>query len=277
MENEKLDNELIINNDVPETSEESEQIETSTSEGVEEVQETTEKVEEPVDIQAQIEETVKDRLARDRASRERKQAREMAKYKQLENVIKTGLGVDSLDEAISKSSEFYRGQGINIPIQTETSLNERDAMILAKADAQDVIKCGKEEMEAEANRIASIPEKNRSLRDKTIFNDLCQELIRINDEESFKQKGYDTKILEDKDFSLFRKQFNLNTPVANIYEIYSKLNAKPVEKPASAGSAKSENNNSGEMFSVERINNMKPEEMAKYWNNPVFRKIAGLN
>lgn len=276
MENEELDNELIIN-DVPETSEESEQIETSTSEGVEEVQETTEKVEEPVDIQAQIEETVKDRLARDRASRERKQAREMAKYKQLENVIKTGLGVDSLDEAISKSSEFYRGQGINIPIQTETSLNERDAMILAKADAQDVIKCGKEEMEAEANRIASIPEKNRSLRDKTIFNDLCQELIRINDEESFKQKGYDTKILEDKDFSLFRKQFNLNTPVANIYEIYSKLNAKPVEKPASAGSAKSENNNSGEMFSVERINNMKPEEMAKYWNNPVFRKIAGLN
>lgn len=132
-------------------------------------------------------------------------------------------------------------------------------------------------MEAEANRIATIPEAERTLRDRTVFNDVCEQLVRINDEENFKAKGYDTKILEDKEFRSFREQFSISTPVANIYEIYSKLNSKPIQKPASAGSAKSENNNSGEIFSAERINNMKPEELVKYWDNPSFRKIAGLN
>ena len=286
--NEELDNELVVTDGVPETSLEENEIETNASEEVEEVQNTTEEVVQPSaeDIERQIEERankiaeekMEARLIRDRIKREREEAGVRAKYEQLESIMKTALGANNIDDVITKSKEFYREQGIQIPeIINKSSLNERDEIVLAKADAGDIIKLGKSEMEAEANRIASIPEKERSLRDKTIFNDVCQELVKINDEESFKSKGYDTKILEDKDFSLFRKQFNLNTPVSDIYEIYSKLNVKPVEKPASAGSAKSENNNSGETFSIERINKMKPEELVKYWNNPAFRKIAGLN
>lgn len=31
------------------------------------------------------------------------------------------------------------------------------------------------------------------------------------------------------------------------------------------------------MFTPEQINNMSPQEMSKYWNDPTFRKMAGLN
>ena len=282
-----IDNEEELIDDVPETSEEN-KIETSASEGVEEVQEITEEVVQPSeeDIEKQIEERankiaeekMEARLIRDRIKREREEAQTRAKYEQLENIMKSALGADNIDDVIAKSKEFYKEQGISIPeIINKSSLNEREEMILAKADAVDIIKLGKSEMEVEANRIASIPEEKRSLRDKTIFNDVCKELVRINDEENFKAKGYDTKILNDKDFLSFREQFNLNIPVSSVYEMYSKLNVKHVEKPASAGSAKNEVGKVTESFSAERINNMTPQELMKHWNNPEFRRVAGLN
>jgi hypothetical protein len=286
-ENEELDNELVVTDGVPETPTE-EQIETDASNEVEEVQEATQEVVQPSaeDIERQIEERankiaeekMEARLIRDRIKREREEAKTKAKYEQLESIMKTALGANDIDDVITKSKEFYKEQGIPIPeIINKPSYSQRDEMILAKADAEEIISLGKKEMEEEANRIASIPKNERSVRDNTIFNEVCTKLMVMKDEESLKDKGYDMKILEDKDFSLFRSQFNVDTPVSKVYEMYSKLNPKPVEKPASAGSAKSENNTSGETFSAERINSMKPEEMLKYWNNPAFRKIAGLN
>lgn len=248
MENEELDNELVVD-DVPETSEENlEEVQVNASQDDEQVQETTQEVETPSqeDIERMIEERankkteeqIEQRLIRDRISRERKQNKELAKYRQLENVIKAGLGVDNLDDAISKTSEFYKEQGVNIP-EFKDLYSERDEKILAKADAQEIIDLGKEEMEAEANRIASIPEAKRSLREKTIFNTLCQELISLRDVDELKSKGYKTDILQTKEFSDFRNQFNVNTPISKIVEMYNKMNGQVVEQPRSPGSAKS--------------------------------------
>lgn len=285
--NEELNNEELLENDVPETSEENlEEVNIGTSEDEGQIQESTQEVENPNqdDIEKQIEERanklfeekVEERLIRDRASRERKQNKEMAKYKQLESVIKAGLGVDNLDDAISRTSDFYKEQGINIP-EYKDSFSERDEKILAKADAQEIIELGRNEMENEANRIASIPADKRTTREKTVFDTLCKELINMKDIDDLKAKGYKTEILSTKEFNDFRNRFNVNTPISDIYEMYSKLNVKSVEKPASAGSAKNEVGKVTETFSAERINNMTPQELIKYWNNPDFRKVAGLN
>ena len=289
MENEELDNELVVSDDVPETSEQNlEEVSIGTSEDGEQVQETTEEVETPNqdDIDARIEaranalmeEKIKDRLARDRASQERKFSKELSKYKHLENVMKAGLGVETLDDAISKSSEFYKGQGVDIPIYKEESpYSERDEKILAEADAREIIALGKAEMENEANRIASIPENKRTVREKTVFNRVCKELINLRDIDALKAKGFKTELLKEQKFIDFKNQFNVNTPIENIVNMYNQMNAPKVEKPASAGSAKSENRQAVETFTPERINSMTPQEISKYWNNPAFRKVAGLN
>ena len=285
------DNEIVVTDGVPETPTENE-VETNSADVVDEVQENTEEekqeeveTKDNEDVEKQIEERanrlfeekIEARLARDRVKREREQAQKDAKFHELETIMKHALNVDNLDDVITKSRDFYKEQGISIPeiINDKPFLNERDEMILARADAEEIIKLGKSEMELEANRIAQIPEKDRSLRDKTIFNDICQKLVRINDEEDFKAKGYDTKILDDKDFNEFRNQFNLNVPVAQIYETYTKLN-NSAEKPISVGSAKTDKTDMGDKFSAEGINQMTPEEMMKHWNNPAFRKVAGL-
>lgn len=283
--NEDLDNELIVEDDVPETSEE-ELIETDASEGVEEVQDTTETVEQPSDddIEKRIEERankiaeekIEARLIRDRVKREREEAGTRAKYEQLENMMKSALGAKDIDDVITKSREFYKEQGMSIPeIINKPSLNERDEIVLAKADANDIIKLGKSEMEIEANRIASIPEKDRSLRDKTIFNDICKELVRMNDIESLKVKGYDTKVLEDKDFSSFREQFNLNTPVSKIYEMYSQVHGNKKVQPKSPGSAKTTqtNNEIKDYYTPEEVRAFKEEDL----DNPKLMRAIELS
>lgn len=260
-------------NDVPETSENEEQIETNAGNGVENVQEPTEEVEQPnaEETERQIEERankiaeekIEARLIRDRIKREREEAVTKAKYQELETIMKSALGAENIDDVITKSKEFYKEQGMQIPEIIKSSLNERDEMVLAKADANDIIRLGRSEMEAEANRIASIPEKNRSLRDKTIFNDVCQELIKIKDVDNLKAKGYDTKILDNKDFSSFRNQFNLNTEVSKIYEMYQKVNGSKPTQPKSPGSAKTTNSNNEikDYYTPEEVRNFTEEDL----------------
>lgn len=260
------DNEML-ENDVPETSEE-ELIETDASEEVEEVLNTTDEVETNAeDIEKQIEERankiaeekIEARLIRDRRKREREEASQRAKYEELENIMKTALDAENLDDVITKSRSFYKEQGIDIPeTVSRLSLNERDEKVLAEADAREIISLGKAEMEEEANRIASIPESERSVREQTIFNEVCRELVNLNDIESLKEKGYDTEILNDRDFSSFREQFNLNTPVSKIYEMYQSIKGTKPVQPKSPGSAKTNNSNN------EIKDYYTPEEVRKF-------------
>ena len=277
-----MDNDEVIENEVPEeTSEENlEEVKVTdnASEGEEQNQEeAVEPNTSDEDIEKEIEKRANERTEKQIQSRLRRQERKfnekLSKYEQLENVMKAGLNVDNLDDAISAASQFYQDQGVTIP-EYRNSRSERDEKVLAKADAQDIIELGHDEMEAEANRLAGIP--NRSLREETIFNTLCEKLIEDRQVNELKEKGIDTEILDNKDFQAFKSQFNYNTPISNIYDMYM-LKNKPAEKPVSAGSAKSESTTSGDTFSPQRINEMSQEEMLKYWDNPAFRKAAGLN
>lgn len=275
MENEKIDNELVVK-DVPETSEQQvEQVQVDASENEEQVQKSaTQEVVTPSqeDIEKQIEERanklfeekVEQRLIRDRINREKEDKESLSKYRQLENIMKAGLGVDNLDDAISKSSEFYKGQGINIPTyKEETHYSERDEKVLAEADAKEIISCGKREMETEANRIASIPESKRTFREKTVFNELCKELFRLKDIDELKAKGYETDLLSEQKFIDFRNQFNINTPISQICEMYNKINGKTVVQPKSPGSAKTNNSNNEikEYYTPEEVRNFTEEDL----------------
>ncbi len=278
---EELNNEEVVTNDVPETSENLEEVNIDTSEDGELNQEEVNLTEtnQADDIEKQIEERanklfeekVEERLIRDRVNRERKQNKEMTKYRQLENVIKAGLGVDNLDEAISRTSSFYKEQGINIPEYKE-SYSERDEKILAKADAQEIIESGRNEMEAEANRIANIPAEKRTIREKTIFDTLCKELINLKDIDDLKEKGYKTEILSEKKFNEFRNQFNVNTPISKIYEMYSKINGQEVVQPKSPGSAKSTTTikQIKDYYSPEDFDKLTEEDL----NNPKIMEIV---
>jgi hypothetical protein len=264
-------NEEVVVNDVPETSNEEvldEVVVNASQDETNQETNTEDDINERIEARANelMEEKIKDRIARDRASQERKFNKELAKYKQLENVINAGLGVDNLDDAISKTSSYYREQGIEIPEYRDT-YNDRQQERLAKLDAQDIIELGKEEMEAEANKIASIPLDKRTPYEKSMFDELCKKLMSLKDVDDLKAKGYKTDILETKEFIDFRNQFNVNTPIYQIYEMYNKINGQVVKQPASPGSAKTNatNNEIKEYYTPEEVRKFTEED---FDNNP---------
>jgi hypothetical protein len=244
-------NEEVVVNDVPETSEKSENAEETLDEVVvnasqdETSQDTVVETNPEEDMEKRIEEEVNKRfeekisarIARDRASQERKYNKELAKYKQLENIINAGLGVNNIDDAISRTSNFYKEQGIDIP-EFQDTFSERDQKVLARADAQEIIDLGKEEMESEANRLSNIPLDKMTVRERTMFDTICAELSNLKNIDELKTKGYDTEILKTKEFQDFRNQFNFKTPISTIYEMYNKFYGKEVKQPSSPGSAK---------------------------------------
>ena len=229
------EDELIVTDDVPETTSEGlEQVETDTSEVVDDAQvesvENTQSVDEDIEKRIEeranklFEEKVEARLIRDRVKQEEKYNKELEKYRYLESVVNSGLGTDNLDDAISKTTEYYKEQGMNIPSFNQQSvLTERQEKILAEAEANEIKQCGVKEMEDEANRIASIPLEKRTLREKIMFKSLAEELISIRNISELKAKGYDAKLLDSDDFKVFKSKFSANEPITDIYEMYQKI------------------------------------------------------
>jgi len=238
--------EEIITTDVPETSEVEEletEVDVDASENIE-TEETQDR-----DIEAEIEERanklfeekVEERLIRDRRARESRAKEELRKYKYLEDIVKVGTGTNNLDEAIRETADFYKGNGLDIPEYSSNS--EEEERVLGQARANKFIDLGYEDMEEEANRLANIPRDQRTIREEEELFVLGTELTKRNNLKELKAKGYDTDILDTKDFKEFSKQFNDEVDIAKIYEMYQKVSGQAPKKPSSPGSAK--NNNAG--------------------------------
>ena len=202
-----------------------------------EVAKETEKDKSSIDemVEKRANELTEERIGRRLAREQKKHEKELQKYKELGRIVETGLGVNSIDDAISQTKSFYTDQGVEIPDE----VNDWESQVLGKAEADEISALGYEEMEAEANALASKPIQKMTVRERAKFNALCEKLTDLKDERELASKGIDSNLLKSEDFKKFRSQFKSNVNVGDIYSMYNKTtgNIKPV--PASPGSAKS--------------------------------------
>lgn len=220
-----------------------------TTENVEETTEETpveEVVEEPKgkfytdeELEEMINEKVNKKLDGRVARAMRKYEREMAKYKDTENVLKSQIGGENIDEVNRNLRDLYVKDGVELP-EVYQSENERDIQVLATADAQDFIDDGESAMEKEANRLAEIGYDNLSSRDKVVFTILAERLNAINDERELLENGASRELLEDKDFNKFRSNFKEGVSIKEIYELYSeKKQEETINTPGSLSNGSS--------------------------------------
>lgn len=184
----------------------------------------------------QVNEAVEKRLARERRRFEKDLNEKLAPYRETENVLKAGLGTESITEANLRLKEFYQEQGITLP-ETSSSpgLSERQIEILAKAEAEEIIEAGVEEMTSEANRLARKGWENMTNQERVVFQTLGEKLSLENQKTELKKIGVDPVILEDKGFKDFASKFK-NTSVVEIHNLFNKINGKTTEKPKPIGS-----------------------------------------
>ena len=94
------------------------------------------------------------------------------KYGALETVLRAGTGKDDMGEIAADFRQFYEDRGVKIP---ETGIySQRDTEVLARAEADDIIKAGLEDVVEEVDRLAGVGVDNMTPREKLVFKTLAE-------------------------------------------------------------------------------------------------------
>lgn len=236
-------------------------------------EETTEVVEEtPVAEETFTKKQVDEMIAKKLARKEAKIRKDFErKYGRLENVLKAGTGVETVDEMADTFTDFYTKRGIQIPQTAQYS--EREAQILAEAEANEIITAGYDEIADELNRLTDIGFDNMTATDKHIFMKLKKEADRISSEKELKSIG----ITELPDgFKEFADKLNPELSMKEKYELYTKMNPKKEIK--TIGSMQSgQESKVKESYTKEEIERMTEEDLDKpgVWE-AVRRSMTGM-
>ena len=228
-------------------------------EGKEEVKKTLkELLRENPDYQDEYENMLKTRL--DRA--DRKFQKELSKYRDTDNVLRSTLNLSEGDDTNAKLREYYESEGIKLPEPIKVGLSSRQIEVLAKDEANQIIESGYDEMNREANRLANIGYANLNESEKIIFNTLCERLTKENDEKALLKLGANEGLLSDDKFIKFRKQFNSDVPMETIYSLYKNNQPKAkVENPGSMKGVKEQNKKA--FYTDEEIDKLSLEDLDK--------------
>ena len=189
----------------------------------ENVEQTTEEtqVSEKTYTQAEVDDIVGKAKYRAREQERKKYDRQ---YGGLFNVLKAGTGKETVEEMTDTFSEFYRGKGIDIP--TEPTYSSRDMDILAKAEADEIIKSGFDEVKEEADRLNEIGYENMTAREKALFVKLTDHIKSTETGRELSKIGVKEDVYGSDEFKSFASKFDSKTPITEIYEIYNKTQPK---------------------------------------------------
>lgn len=199
-----------------------------TEEVTENVEQTTEEtqVSEKTYTQAEVDDIVGKAKYRAKENVRKEYAR---KYGRLENVLKAGTGKETVEEMTDTFADFYRGKGIDIP--TEPTYSTRDVDILAKAEADEIIKSGFDEVVEEADRLNDLGVENMSARDKALFLKLTDHIKSTETSRELSKIGVTEDVYTSDDFKSFASKFEgSKTPITEIYEIYNKTQPRKEHK-----------------------------------------------
>lgn len=217
--------------------------------------------------QEEVDAIVGKRIARNEAKIRKEYDR---KYGELESVLKAGTGKDDLEEMTSTFKDFYRKNGIKIP--QKPIYSDKDIEILAKAEADDIIRS--EEAEEEFERLEKLGTK-MTAREQATFKLLAEHLSNNEKSQELAKIGASKEIYNSNEFKDFASKFNSNIPIADIYDMYNKM--QPKKEYQTMGSMKqSQDKGVKDYYSPEEIERLTEEDLddPKVWE-AVRRSMTG--
>lgn len=203
----------------------------------ENVEQTTEETPVKMYSQDEVDAIVGKAKARAKAKVEKDYQR---KYGGLEEVLKAGTGKESVDELTDTFAEFYRGKGINIP--QKPNYSDKDIEVLARAEADEIIRGGFEDVVEEADRLKDLGFDNMTARDKAIFVALTNHIKDTETSRELSKIGVTEDVYNSQEFKDFARKFTSDTPITDVYNIYKQTLPKKDIKPMGSMT----NHNSGD-------------------------------
>lgn len=201
--------------------------ETTEQTGVEEVVTDTPAEAPKTYTDAEVDDIVGKRLARQERSLRKDFEKEMAAYREAESVLNAGLGTSNITEATNNLREFYTNKGVEIP-KYQPSYNDYDMKAGAEKEANSIIELGYDDVVAEVDRLSEIGLDNMTDRERLIFIQLGNYRKTEQDRKELAKIGVKEEALQEKEFVEFAKDLNPNMSIKDKYEKYLKYRPKPM-------------------------------------------------
>lgn len=163
------------------------------------------------------------------------------KYGELIDTLRAGTGKENVEEMTDTFKEFYKSKGINIPNRADYSA--KDIEVLAKAEADEIIQSGYEEVVDEVDRLTEVGAANMTAREKAVFKVLADYRQNAEKGKALSQIGVTEDVYNSNEFKEFASKFNSNTPITEIYDIYAKQ--KPKKEIQTMGSMTNKTSDDG--------------------------------
>lgn len=196
------------------------------AENVETPTEETPKTYTEAEFNAKLDEVLGKKIARREAKIRKEYER---KYGDLEDVLKAGTGKQSVEEITDTFRGFYKDKGVTLP--EKPAYSDRDIAVLAKAEAEEIIRSGFDDVVEEVDRLAAIGAKDMTPREKQIFKALAEHRQKTERSNAFGRLGVTEETYNSREFQDFVGKFSPNTSVKDIYDIYQKTIPKKEIKP----------------------------------------------
>ena len=268
-----------------ETTNETENVETETTEEIQDEVNTeapeaeaeeaeAEETEVKTFTQEQLDAIIADRVRRERNTSSRSEANIRREYEEkladIENIIKAGFGTNNLDEGLTRITELCKNKGITIP-ERKSSYSQNDLEVLANHAANEIIADGYDAVDLELKKLANKGVDRMTSREKLIFSKLDATKKVMDSEKELASIGVKPEILQSKEFKDFADKFTGSKfSMKEVYEMYAK-ETKPKPKAKPIGSMI--NNNPGKVkdhISEAEYDKMTDKEIEE--NMPLIRK-----
>ena len=204
------------------------------AENVEQTTEETPKVYTEAEFNAKLDEVLGKKIARKEAKIRKEYDR---KYGNLENVLKAGTGKESVEELTDTFTDFYERKGIKI--HKPSDISQEDIEVLARADAEEIIGYGYDDVVEEVNRLAEKGVANMTAREKAVFKTLADHRQNTERSRELAKIGVTEEVYKSQEFKDFASKFSPTTPFKEVFDIYQKT--QPKNNYRTAGSMKTDN------------------------------------
>ena len=231
----------------------------------ENVEQTTEEIAKPEKTytQAEVDNIVKGKIARTKAKLERENERKYGDVEELVSVLEAGTGKKGARELTGTFRDFYEKNNVQIPKKTST-YGDKDIEILARADAEEIIKGGYDEVVEELNRLSTIGADKMTAREKAVYLALSENRVNSEIGRELESIGVSADVYESKEFKDHAKLFAKGTPIKVIYDNYVKtLPKKEFKTPGSMKNTIPEDNGIKDFYSYEEASKFSKEDFDK--------------
>ena len=220
--------------------------------------------------QEEVNAIVGKREARTRAKIEKEY---QSRYGALEGVLRAGTGKQSVEEITDTLSQFYRQKGIQLPQQPNYS--QQDIEVLAKAEADEIIRGGYDDVVEEVDRLTAIGAAKMTAREKAVFRQLAEHRQNAERSQELIRMGVPEEVYSSAEFRDFASKFSSKTPITEVYGIYQKT--QPKKEIRTMGSMKqSQPTGAKDFYTPEEIARLTMEDLddPKVWE-AVRRSMTG--